>query len=311
MTRTWAVVGVMAAAMVGSAATAQERVAAPPEAMVAHLRAEPAQVPLTVKMRVPLEAKVVNGAPYSADVITESIEVLADGNRIVRRTTGHVYRDGQGRVRRDEERDLGQPPSVTITDPVAHVSYALDPEAKVAWKTSSASFTAISDGATLMYTTSASDPADVEKKRILEQKITATVMQEKMGWEEAGQTVMLRDMPSKIAHGSPAWDEKVDTLPARQIEGVSAEGTRTTRTIPAGAIGNERPIVMVTEEWRSPDLQVLVLTTTSDPRTGDSTYKLVNISRGEPGAGYFEVPAGYTVNETNIRQNMLIKRDGK
>jgi hypothetical protein len=131
MTRTWAVVGVLAVVMAGSAAEAQERVAPPPDAVVAHLRAEPAQVPLTVKMRVPLEAKVVAGAPYSADVITESIEVLADGNRIVRRTTGHVCRDGQGRVRRDEERDLGQPPSVTITDPVAHVSYALDPEAKI------------------------------------------------------------------------------------------------------------------------------------------------------------------------------------
>ncbi len=310
MTSTWAVVGVMAVAMAGSAATAQERVAPPPE-VVAHLRTEPAQVPLTVKMRVPLEAKVVTGAPYSADVITESIEVLGDGNRIVRRTTGHVYRDGQGRVRRDEERDLGQPASVTITDPVAQVSYALDPEAKVAWKTSSAANTVMSHGATFTYTPSASDPADVEKKRIIEEKITADVMQEKMRWEEGSQSIMLRAMPSKIAHGSPAWDEKVETLPARQIEGVSAEGTRTTRTIPAGAIGNERPIVMVTEEWRSPDLQVLVLTTTSDPRTGDSTYKLVNISRGEPGAGYFEVPAGYTVSDTNIRQNFVIKRDAK
>ena len=93
-----------------------------------------------------------------------------------------------------------------------------------------------------------------------------------MRWEEAGQTIMLRAMPSKIAHGSPAWDEKVETLPARQIEGVSAEGTRTTRTIPAGAIGNERPIVMVTEEWRSPDLQVLVLD--HDIRSADGRFDL-------------------------------------
>ena len=74
-----------------------------------------------------------------------------------------------------------------------------------------------------------------------------------------------------------AWDEKTEVLPSRSIEGVMAEGKRVTRTIPAGAIGNEQPIVSVTEEWRSPELQVLVMTRTSDPRTGESVYKLQNI----------------------------------
>ena len=56
-----------------------------------------------------------------------------------------------------------------------------------------------------------------------------------------------------------------------------AEGRRVTRTIPAGRIGNEQPIVSVTEEWRSPELQVLVMTRTADPRTGESVYKPQNI----------------------------------
>jgi len=83
---------------------------------------------------------------------------------------------------------------------------------------------------------------------------------------------------------------------------VTAEGTRTTRTIPAGAIGNEQPIVTVTEEWRSPDLQVLVLTRMTDPRTGESTYKLTGISRADPNLAWFEVPGDYTVKETGIRK---------
>ncbi len=81
-----------------------------------------------------------------------------------------------------------------------------------------------------------------------------------------------------------------------------AEGKRVTRTIPAGAIDNEQPIVSVTEEWRSPELQVLVMTRTSDPRTGESVYKLQNIIRAEQNSSWFEVPPDYTVKESGIRK---------
>ena len=137
--------------------------------------------------------------------------------------------------------------------------------------------------------------------------------------DDAGEDARGRSGASDLAAGEPvenrptgrlAWDEKVETLPARQIEGVAAEGTRTTRTIPAGAIGNERPIVMVTEEWRSPDLQVLVATTTVGSADGR-----IDLQAGEHFAGSrvrgFDVPAGYTVSDTDIRKNMMIKRDDK
>jgi hypothetical protein len=100
----------------------------------------------------------------------------------------------------------------------------------------------------------------------------------------------------------PPWDETAEVLPARQIEGVMAQGKRITRRIPAGAIGNEQPIVMVTEEWYCPDLQVLVLTRTSDPRTGETTYSLTNITRVEPSPSLFDVPADYTVKQTGVRR---------
>ena len=78
----------------------------------------------------------------------------------------------------------------------------------------------------------------------------------------------------------------------RSIEGVEAEGTRTTVTIPAGEIGNERAIEIVSERWYSPELQLVVMTRHSDPRLGETTYKLTNINRTEPAKTLFEVPAG-------------------
>ena len=79
-------------------------------------------------------------------------------------------------------------------------------------------------------------------------------------------------------------------------------GTRTTTTIPAGTIGNEQPILIVAEQWFSPDLKVLVMTKHSDPRTGETTYRLTNIVQTEPARSLFEVPADYTLKDSVIRR---------
>jgi hypothetical protein len=93
---------------------------------------------------------------------------------------------------------------------------------------------------------------------------------------------------------------KVEQFPARDIEGVRAEGTRRTTTIAAGAIGNELPIEIVSEEWTSPDLKILVMTERSDPRLGTSTYRLVNIIQAEPDHYLFEVPSDYILAPMGI-----------
>ena len=92
-------------------------------------------------------------------------------------------------------------------------------------------------------------------------------------------------------------DVKEEQLGKELIEGVEADGTRTTITIPAGEIGNERAIEIVSERWYSPELQLVVMTRHSDPRFGETTYKLTNINRTEQAKSLFEVPAGYTVKE--------------
>jgi len=89
----------------------------------------------------------------------------------------------------------------------------------------------------------------------------------------------------------------VEQLGWKLIEGVQAEGTRTTISIPAGQIGNDRAIEIVDEQWRSPDLQVIVFSKHSDPRFGETVYALTNISRADPPATLFQVPPDYTVRD--------------
>jgi hypothetical protein len=102
-------------------------------------------------------------------------------------------------------------------------------------------------------------------------------------------------MPSAAARANIAnWPEPLGT---RQIEGVTAAGTRRTETIPAGRIGNDRPIVITDERWESPELKMVVMSQHHDPRTGDVEYRLTNISRAEPARDLFTVPADYDIVE--------------
>jgi hypothetical protein len=64
----------------------------------------------------------------------------------------------------------------------------------------------------------------------------------------------------------------------------------------------------VSEEWFSPELQVLVLTKHSDPRVGETTYRLGNISRTEPAKSLFELPAGYTIKTPEPGTHMEVLR---
>jgi hypothetical protein len=95
----------------------------------------------------------------------------------------------------------------------------------------------------------------------------------------------------------PRADTETTELGTQTIEGVEATGTRTVVTIPAGEIGNEQPIKIVSESWYSNELKTSVLTKRSDPRFGETTYRLANITRSEPAASLFEVPAGYAITD--------------
>ncbi|HEY6214837.1 MAG TPA: hypothetical protein VIW45_21230 [Vicinamibacterales bacterium] len=248
----------------------------------------------TAFVRTPLESRTIKGAPYSAEYSNDVVQTLADGNRIVHHSTGRVYRDSEGRVRREEDRQNGAP-AISITDPVAGVSYSLNPETHVAAKTPAFAGTVILN-------------------KIEELRTTIEARAGGGGWEtrsvEPG-TVVIPDGAGVVEFNGGRFsvrrsndNEKraEETLPSKIIEGVLADGKRTTTTIAAGAIGNEREITVTVEEWTSPELHVLVLTEHKDPRTGDSTYKLTNINRSDPPASLFEVPSDYTIRDTGIRR---------
>jgi hypothetical protein len=217
------------------------------------------ELPVDVLAVEPFDAgEPVTGAPYSAEMTTEILQQLADGNRIERRSTSSVARDGEGRVRREQQLAAIGPilpqrdaPIVTINDPVAKVHYSLDLTRKVA----------------------------IQSPPMFTRKIEGPV----------------RAFPPTAAAAAP--ETRTEPLGTRDIEGLTAEGTRTVVTIPAGAIGNAAPIEMVSERWYSPELKILLLSRRSDPRFGETTYRLERIVREEPSAELFQVPPDFTIEK--------------
>ena len=231
------------------------------------------------------------GAPYSAEAITETVQTLADGNRIRRENKAKVYRDNDGRTRREETLEAvgpwavaGEPTTrIFINDPVAGEHWVLEPENKIARKMKIPSFGdhigfapfahAEVGAAVVAPLEGAPRPAPFER-RIEERHVQI---------QHAKATMEIQD------------DAEAEDLGTRMIEGVEAKGTKITRTIPAGKIGNERPIEIVFEQWRSEELGVDVLTKRSDPRAAETTYKLTNVQRTEPLPGLFQPPPDYEV----------------
>ena len=291
------------------------------------------KVATEVAARVPLE-RALKGAPYSAETIVEGLQQLADGNRISRKTTGRVYRDSDGRTRREEDRPNGTV-MVSITDPVGGYTYSLDAVNKVAWRTPMGTAGAI------MNKVEASQPAIVTRREpvrttapdgstTVSERVTfvetTRAEAERIQAEQAaaaaagrvgGGAVAATAVPA--AGGGRGGGVGGATMPRMRggmtgplehkvIEGIAVEGRKSTTTIPAGQVGNEQPLTIVSEQWTSPDLNVLVLTRHSDPRTGDSSYRLVNIVRAEPDRSLFMVPADYTVKDSGVRRMLDASR---
>jgi hypothetical protein len=232
--------------------------------------------------------KLVKGAPYSAQAVTETTQTLSDGNRIVNTSSSTVYRDGEGRTRREQTLKVighfsasGEPSkTISINDPVAGVSYVLNPGSHLARKIQGFRMETTSAGA-LKTSASGGEGATFTFNRT-----AAGEMKLQQGAVEA-----------KIRDSKDGPTFRKEELGTQTVEGVSAIGTRTTKTIPAGEIGNERAIEIVDERWYSPELQAMVMTRHADPRSGETVYRLTNINRAEPDRSLFEIPAGYSLKE--------------
>ena len=247
-----------------------------------------------ISSEMSFDGKVVKNAPYSARAVTEVIQTLADGNRIVNKSTAALYRDSEGRTRREQKlRTIGPfataddpPQTIFINDPVAQISYVLDARSKTARKMPSFRFEVTvggqgqGEGGKTYSSSSERTPAPSGQA------------------EGSGNVYVVTSPPA----GSGVRMEyyggrgaKQTSLGKQTMEGVEVEGTRTSFTIPAGEIGNDLPIEIINERWYSAALQTIVMSRQSDPRFGETVYRLTNIDRGEPDKSLFEIPGDYTV----------------
>jgi hypothetical protein len=324
-------------------------------------KAEQAKVAKTIA-DLHLAHGAVKNSPLSADEENESVQTLADGNRIVRKSTGKIYRNSDGRVRREIKGGQGGMLGTTfsmgggtwIENPAMGHKYMIDdalktakvisieggkvtvngkpvapgdPNIKVIEKISKVT----SDGKN---TTEAvvvennngvvtTRPVTNEEKAKIEEKMKAAKPGESLkeivvdadavviGGDkgglvpglggQTGGTLIARSIGGQHPGGlafmgeSNKYESKTEELGTRDFEGILATGTRKVTTIPAGAIGNERPIEIVYERWYSKDLVMVVYSKNVDPRFGEQTYRLTNINRSEPDPSLFTVPAGYTI----------------
>ncbi len=338
------------------------------------------------------DARLVKGAPFSADTLSESIQPLADGNRIVTRNEGRIYRDSEGRSRQERSFRPGvganEHQVITIFDPVAGTNITLDPATRTARKMASILRTATVSGvgiggatggaSTFTLTTSNENAPAVEGPKkitvsggVLQGRaikrvqpvypdvakaakasgavqvaatineagdvIEATVisghpllresaLDAARQWkfkpiELSGKSVRVEGIltfnfslegestppppppPTMMSATGVAagpmmkFSANKEDLGTQMVEGVECTGTRMTTTIPAGAIGNEGPIKTVSETWYSSELKMTILSKRSDPRFGETIYKVTNIVRAEPEATLFQVPNDYTLKE--------------
>lgn len=319
-------------------------------------------------------AGVVKDVPFSAEMVSESIQLLYDGNRIVNRSTTVMYRDGQGRTRNEfsfKPLMLGgdnlEHKSISISDPVSGVTYMLDPQNKIAHKytipkptdlttnsltavatTPYASVTTLSQthnavpsirfakgsklkavisslggqlGLNVVYDDSIKESQLIDEVELdnvtLAKALEIILKNNKCSSERVDdRTIRIKAENSAGSQGAVRFEsldakvrlskktspffalpDKIEPLGKQMVEGVEAEGTRSTQIIAAGAMGNERVMEVTTERWFSQELQMYVLTKSNDPRSGESTQRLTNLSRSEPDASLFQPPADYTIRE--------------
>jgi hypothetical protein len=210
-----------------------------------------------ISSEMSFSGKVVKHTPYSAGMVIENMQMLNNGTKLTRRTTGMVYRDSEGRTRREQSGATAGPFATSgdtqhlifINDPVAGISSTIIPDSD---------------------------------------------------------TALTKTLPAASNDGPPETEvssenSRTESLGKEVIEGFVAEGTRTTILIPAGRIGNDKPLEIMHERWYSPELQTILLSKHSDPRWGETVYKLHNIDRNTPDSSLFRLPAHSTPKGGKIR----------
>jgi hypothetical protein len=228
--------------------------------------------------------EVTKGAPFSGVRTEESVQTLGDGTHISHKSSVSYARDSAGRVRREDDE------WITIYDPIANVSYRLNKKNHTGNKVE------LLRGQDL-------DRRKVEMEQaqadLLKQQAEQSLAEDKATRVNA---VIITDQGANGYAYSIRKPGTEESLGSQVVNGVMADGTRVTQTIPAGDFGNDRPITSVTESWYSPELHLTVLYKRTDPREGDVTTQYTGIKRGDPDPTLFQLPAGYTLNQNEMKR---------
>lgn len=244
----------------------------------------------------------VTGVPYSAEESEESDQTLADGTHITQQTPPvKRFRDSMGRTRTERQpfrhmtmrsEQIEMPTLVEIEDPVAHVRYVLDSDHRIAHRVELKSreerLVSPDPGTVQPASGETSAAGGLRAETVAGTATTSTP-------RTTARTARVAVRP-KVDDGlSPKTTS--ESLGTQMMEGVLVEGRRTTTTWPTGSMGNDRPLTTARERWFSAALKLEVLTTSDDPRSGQHTHKISNLSTGEPDAALFQPPPGYTVKD--------------
>ena len=238
-----------------------------------------------------IDDRVVPNAPFSADVTTTVTQTLGDGTKIEERTTGKLYRDSTGRVRR-EQTVIGLDRLNPAAQPQTTITFDTVPGDQAPYSLNPVNKTARRGGRRVQWLTGNNVGLRGAAGNLGQLEIALVDVLNSAN--AVGRTFRSRAQTAPVPADIKPTEESLGT---RQVEGVKATGRRATTVIPAGRIGNDRDIRIVEEQWDSPELNMVMSTRFSDPRTGVVEYRMTNISRSEPRADLFAVPADYTVVE--------------
>lgn len=257
--------------------------------------------------------RVEKGNPYSAREVREFKQTLGDGSVIQRQSTRVLARDRDGRTRQE----LRQPDGtarIFINDPVAKEAFILDPQKKTAcrsgfderaihdcfqqmkgdWKPLGFAFSASNRGGIAMM--SAQDDIHIAispRARIIDMTRQFSTRERSSNAAPLPPLPPLPPAPGTAGNAQVSREKKT----AQPYEGLAVETDRSVEVIAAGAIGNSKALETINERYYSPELKMTVYHRRSDPRNGESLYRMTDIKRSEPDAALFRIPAGYGTSE--------------
>jgi hypothetical protein len=258
----------------------------------------------------PLGARPVTGKPLAAEIVTERHQVL-QGEEVTRSTTSVIYRDGEGRIRRESQllvpglpADVAHFSYITIVDQQRGCGWYLDPQEKVAQR----------------YELNGSGPSYVA--RVSVRGSGSEALREPSGVADdashlqrsgPGQAIAMKPVAAGAAqggvHGVASAPEmrinqpflaaphpvRIENLGEELILGVRAHGTRIITTVPAGQIGNDHAIDIVSEQWYAPELDLVMRGMHRDPWGGEIDTRVTKLTPGDQPASLFQVPHSYKI----------------